>query len=123
MRDFCPYVLYRAGSALVAALPLSFLFRLGQAAGFCAWLILPGYRRLAFRNASIAFANEKPAGELRRLVRRHFQQLGANLLSSVKIAGMPPAEIEQRIEIENIDVVHKHLRAGRPVVLVLSHLG
>jgi hypothetical protein len=34
MRDFCFYVFYRAGSALLAALPLALLFRLGQGAGF-----------------------------------------------------------------------------------------
>jgi heptosyltransferase-2 len=123
MRDFCFYVFYRAGSALLAALPLPFLFRLGQGAGFCAWLVLPHYRKLALHNATLAFASEKPPGELRRLVRRHFCQLGANLLCSIKIAAMPIAEIEQHIDIENLDIIHRQLRAGRPVVLILSHLG
>jgi heptosyltransferase II len=123
MRDFCFYALYRAGSVLLTALPLRAVFVLGQAAGFSAWVILPNYRRLALRNAAIAFGNEKSPGELRRLVRRHFQQLGANILCSVKIAVMPFDEIEQRIKIENLDVVHRHLRAGRPVVVILSHLG
>ncbi len=123
MRDLFFYVLYRAGTALLAALPLPLLFRIGQFAGFCAWLILPHYRNLAMRNATIAFSAEKSPAELRQLVRRHFQQLGANLLSSVKIAAMPVAQIERRVVIENLDLVHRHLRAGRPVVLLLSHLG
>jgi heptosyltransferase II len=123
MRDFCFYALYRAGSALLTALPLSALFAFGRAAGFCAWVILPKYRRLALRNATIAFGDEKSPSNLRRLVRRHFQQLGANILCSVKIAVMPFDEIERRIKIENLDVVHRHLRAGRPVVVILSHLG
>jgi lipopolysaccharide heptosyltransferase II len=123
MRDYCFYVLYRAGSALLAALPLPLLFRLGQFAGFGAWLILPHYRRLSLRNLSIAFAPEKTPAELRRLVRQHFQQLGANILCSVKLGAMPVDQIEQRVEIENIDLIHQHLRHGRPVVLLLSHLG
>jgi lauroyl/myristoyl acyltransferase len=123
MRDFCFYFFYRAGSALLAALPLPFLFRLGQGAGFCAWLVLPHYRKLALHNATLAFASEKPPGELRQLVRRHFCQLGANLLCSIKIAAMPIAKIEQHIDIENLDIIHRQLRAGRPVVLILSHLG
>ena len=123
MRDFFYYVLYRAGTALLAALPLPFLFRLGQFGGFCAWLVLPHYRRLSLRNLAIAFGHEQSESELRRLVRRHFQRLGANLLCSVKVAFMPLALLEKRVKIENLDAIHQHLRAGRPVVAILSHLG
>jgi heptosyltransferase-2 len=123
MRDFSVYLLYRAGSALLTALPLSAVFRLGQAIGFCAWLFLPKYRGLALHNAAIAFGEEKSPSELRGMVRRHFQRLGANLLSSVKVALMPLDEVERRIKIENVDAIHRQLRAGHPVVLILSHLG
>ena len=47
MLDFAVYVLYRAGSAIAAALPLRLLFALGQLLGFCAWLVSGKYRRLA----------------------------------------------------------------------------
>ena len=123
MLDFCIYLFYRAGLALLTALPLRALFVLGNGAGVCAWLILGKYRRLARRNVSIAFGNEKSPRELRRLVRRHFQRLGANLLCGVKLAVMPLEEVEARVETENFDVVHRQLRAGRPVVFILSHLG
>ena len=123
MLDFSVYLFYRAGSALLAALPLRVLFALGEAAGFCAWLILGKYRRLALRNIEIAFGNEKSPRELRRLVRRHFQRLGANLFCSLKIAVMPLDQLAKTVEIESLDAVHRQLHAGRPVVLVLSHLG
>src|SRR6266705_2798979 len=122
MLDFIVYLLYRAGSAIASALSLPLLFILGEFLGFCAWLILPGYRRLANRNVSIAFGKEKKPRELRRLVRRHFQRLGANLLCSVKLMSMPLDKMAAQIETENLDSVHRELRAGRPVVLVLSHL-
>jgi len=122
MLDFTVYFLYRAGSAIASALPLRLLFILGEFLGFCAWLILPGYRRLANRNVSIAFGKEKKPRELRRLVRRHFQRLGANLLCSVKLMSMPLDKMAAQIETENLDAIHRELRAGRPVVLVLSHL-
>ncbi len=123
MLDFIVYLFYRAGSAFASALPLGFLFVFGESLGFCAWLVLGKYRRLAQRNVSIAFGSEKSPRQLRRLVRRHFQRLGANLLCSVKLAVMPLEKMATRIETENLDVVHRFLRAGRPVVLVLSHLG
>jgi len=123
MLDFVVYLLYRAGSAIAAALPLRFLFGVGQFLGLCAWLASGKYRRLAQRNVAIAFGNEKPTRELRRLVRRHFQLLGANLLCSVKLTAMPPDKILERVTVENIEAMAREFRVGVPVVLVLSHLG
>jgi heptosyltransferase II len=123
MLDFVVYLLYRAGSAIAAALPLRLLFAVGQILGSCAWLVSAKYRRLAERNVAIAFANEKSPRELRRLVRRHFRRLGANLLSSAKLMQMSPEKILRRVKVENIDAMESRFRAGIPVVLVLSHLG
>jgi heptosyltransferase II len=121
MRDFAAYVLYRASSALVAALPLPFVFRIGELIGTLAWIGSPRYRGLALSNAAIAFQGKKSKAEMQRLVRRHFQLLGANLLSSVKTATMPPEVIEHRVEIQNSEAMGREFRAGKPVVLLLSH--
>ena len=123
MVDFCVYLFYRAALALLTALPLRVVFSLGQALGFLAWVFLPNYRRLARRNVELAFGNEKSAAEKSRIVRRHFQQLGANLLSGIKLNAMPLAEVAGLVATEGADEVHRELRAGRPVVLALSHLG
>ncbi len=123
MLDFVVYLLYRAGSAVAAVLPLRFLFVVGQVLGFCAWLLSGKYRRLAQRNVAIALADENSPRELCRLVRRHFQRLGANLLCSAKLMRMSPDKILQRVKIENLESMASRFRAGVPVVLVLSHLG
>jgi heptosyltransferase-2 len=123
MLDFVVYLLYRTGLAFAAGLPLPVLFALGEFLGFCAWLLSGKYRHLAERNVAIAFANEKTPREMRRLVRRHFQRLGANLLCSVKLTAMPPEKILQRVKVDNIEAMDREFRAGVPVVLVLSHLG
>lgn len=123
MLDFVVYLFYRAGLALVAALPLPFLFAFGQFLGLGAFIFSGKYRRLATRNLQIAFANEKPPDELRQLVRRHFRRLGANLLCSAKLTQMPPEKILEHVEVENIESMAREFRAGVPVVLILSHLG
>ncbi len=123
MLDFVVYVLYRAGSAVAAALPLPVLFTFGEFLGLCAWMFSGKYRRLAERNVAVALANEKSPGELHRLVRQHFRRLGANLLCSVKLTQMSPEKILERVQVENIEAMAREFRAGVPVVLVLSHLG
>jgi lipopolysaccharide heptosyltransferase II len=39
------------------------------------------------------------------------------------MGSMPPEKLAQYIATENIDAIHRELRAGRPVVLLLSHIG
>lgn len=123
MLDFSIYLLYRAGSALVSLLPLRALHSLGRFCGWIAWILLGGYRELAKQNLAIAFAGEKSAAQLARLARRHFQQLGANLLSSVKLGRMRLEKVDECVTLENAEAVHATLRGGQPVVLVLSHIG
>ena len=123
MVDFCVYFCYRAALAFITALPLRLVFSLGKGLGLIAWLLLPAYRQLALRNVEIAFGAEKSEREKSTLVRRHFQQLGANLLSGVKLNAMLLEEVTALVTTEGAEEVHRELRAGRPVVLALSHLG
>lgn len=123
MLDFSIYLLYRGVTAIAGLLPLRLLFAVGNFMGFCAWLLLAHYRRLARRNLEIAFAKEKSSRELRRIARRHFQSLGANLICGLKMVSMPREKLVRYIPPENIDAVHQVLRSGRPVVLLLSHIG
>src|SRR3954469_14602420 len=123
MLDFCIYLLYRAGTAIASALPLRVLFVLGNFMGFTGWLLLPQYRRLARRNLEIAFGNEKSPRDLRRVCRRHFQRTGANFLCGTKLGSMSPENLARYVDAENADAVHQHLRARRPVIVLLSHIG
>ena len=123
MLDFCIYLLYRAGTAIASALPLRFLFAMGNFAGLLTWLVLWKYRRLAIRNLEIAFAGEKSKRELGQIALRNFQSGSANLLCSIKMASMAPEKIMRHVETENLEAVHRQLRAGTPVVLLLTHIG
>jgi heptosyltransferase-2 len=123
MLEYFVYLIYRTGFALIALLPLRTAFALGDALGFCSWLVLGKYRRLGFHNIDIAFGAEKSRREKRRLVRHHFQRLGANLLSSLKLAAIPLEKTRANVRIENADAAHRELRAGRPIVFILSHIG
>jgi heptosyltransferase-2 len=123
MLDYLVYLIYRTGFALIALLPLRAAFSLGNALGFCAWLVAGKYRRLGFHNIDLAFGEEKSTSEKRQLVRSHFQRLGANLLSGLKLASMPLEKARSNVRVENPEAAHRELRAGRPIVIILSHIG
>ncbi|MBA3961492.1 MAG: lipopolysaccharide heptosyltransferase II [Chthoniobacterales bacterium] len=123
MIDFCVYFLYRGALALIVALPLRADVFLGRTLGFLAWMALVKYRRLARRNVEIAFGAALNRAEKSKLVRRHFQRLGANLLSGMKLNSLSLEKVAPLVTMEGADEVHRYLRAGRPVVVALGHLG
>jgi lipopolysaccharide heptosyltransferase II len=121
--QFAIYLVYRAVVALVCVLPLESNFKLGRVLGTICCAVAWPYRRLVVENLTIAFGGEKSPDEIRSLAREHFASLGANLLSSFKVASMSPAEIDALLTVENAATMHAALAKGRGVVMVISHIG
>src|SRR5438046_8713178 len=123
MFDYPVYLFYRAGTDLLTLLPLPSVVALGRISGAVAWRGLPHYRKLALRDVRIAFGDEFSDKPIRRSVRRHFKQLGGNLLCSVKFSRMPTEKILERVRLENFEYVEHCFRQKQPFVLFLSHIG
>ena len=87
------------------------------------WLILPGYRRLARENLTIAFANEMSEADLGYLTFRHFTTLGANVVCAFKMPSLSQAQIQRVAHFENLDVVKRNIALGRPVIMAINHIG
>ena len=99
------------------------LFAIGSLMGLVAWLLLPniaGWRgvisRLPLRRKN------RPAncdGSFAAISKTS----APILLCGAKMASMPPEKLARYVETENLDAMHQELRAGRPVILLLSHIG
>jgi len=120
--DYFVYLIYRFLTGLLAALPLPVVFCAGKILGGLAYLIAGSYRRLVIQNLSIAFADEKTKAEIRSLARNHFSNLGANLLSSVKLASMSREAVNARTRWENLEILSGTLDQGG-MIGVISHIG
>ena len=121
--DFFTYLLYRAAFALFCALPLRFDFLLGRFLGSVAYFVAAPYRKIVLDNLTIAFGDEKSPAELRTMARKHFATLGANLLSSIKIASMTSEELREIITVENGGIITDSLNRNLGLVGVISHIG
>ena len=121
--DYAVYLLALALLAVLGRLPLTLAFRLGGLLGLVAWAVLPGYRRLAQRNVTIAFGSQMSDREVRRTVRQHFRTLGANLLSVPRLARLPEEKVQARVDLIGLPALRATLESGRGVVMAINHIG
>ncbi|MEQ1850983.1 MAG: glycosyltransferase family 9 protein [Chthoniobacteraceae bacterium] len=120
--DVVTYWLYRLVSAAIGRLPLGLGIRLGRALGLTGYFLLPRYRGITLRNLAIAFP-ELPAGDRRRIGRRHFATLVGNLFAAEKIARMPAERIQGLVEIEGMEHIRPLMERNRGLLMVVSHIG
>ena len=108
-------------------IPLTACFLLGQFLGIVFWAILPRYRRLAKRNLRIAFGPLLDDRKATFLTFRHFANLGANLVCSVKIPALSERKLRSRIRFEPEqdweDWIVGNKAEGKGTVAALSHFG
>jgi len=121
--DRVVFEIYRAVSAILGALPIRVVFRIGWALGSIAYWVTPRYRRLVLHNLKIAFGREKTPAEIRGIARRHFATLGANLFSNIKLPKLSREELEGVVTVEGIETMREGNIANGGFVMVISHLG
>lgn len=121
------YLLALTLVTLVRLLPITFCFVIGQMVGLLVWLILPGYRRLSKQNLRIAFGASLSNREASRITLRHFLNLGANIICSVKIPALSEKKLRSRLRFDNDhnweDWIVGKKAGDRGTVAALSHFG
>lgn len=117
------YILYRAVCRLISLLPIELVFRIGAVLGWVAhWLLVP-YRRLVIANLTLAFGDEKSPAEIRRIARKHFTRLGANLFSAIRFSTLPEEEVLKRVKIEGLEFLKEAVAQPPGAIFVITHLG
>ena len=111
----------RAFIAVIQALPLEFVARLGRAGGGLAYWIDARHRGVALANLELVFGREKSAEERRAIARENFRRLGENYVCALKTAAMSPAAIAERLEW--VGLREAVPADGHSVVAAVGHFG
>jgi KDO2-lipid IV(A) lauroyltransferase len=119
------YWFARAIVALIQALPLRTVARLGRAGGSLAWWLDARHRRVTLNNLNLCFGNEKSADEIRALARENFRCIGENYACAVKTAAMSFQEFSRHVEFADRSGLGPVLaaRKHRNVVVAIGHFG
>jgi KDO2-lipid IV(A) lauroyltransferase len=123
--DTLIYWLARALVAVIQALPLPFVARLGRGLGGLAFHLTARYRRVALQNLTLCFGDEKSPVEIQELARENFRRLGENYLCAIKTAVMTADELKPHLEFSGVGRLPQTDGAGPPrnVVVAMGHFG
>src|SRR5450755_3469712 len=115
-------LIYGLGSALIAllqALPLALVARLGRGLGTLAFWLDARHRRVALKNLAMCFSNEKSAAEIRAIAQENFRRIGENYCCAIKTAAMSFEQLRPHVEY----IGAEKLLPPRRVVNAGGHFG
>ncbi len=123
--DSVLYLIARALVAFLQALPLPAVGRIGRGLGALAYALDARHRRVAFRNLTMCFGDEKSKNEIRALARENFRRIGENFACAVKTASMSPDELRPHFEFAGAEKILPHKPDDRPQsrVVAIGHFG
>ena len=108
---------------LARVLPFGLTRAVGQAAGWLAYVVLPGQRRLISDHLAYAFGSQFPVAERRRIARGIFQTLGLNAAEWLVFGRMSKEQIRALVEAEGLEHLRDALRQGNGGIMVTAHFG
>jgi KDO2-lipid IV(A) lauroyltransferase len=123
--DWLLYLVARTLVALLQALPLVWVARLGRTGGALFYWLDARHRRMAQNNLAQCFGQDKSAAEIRSLARENFRRIGENFACAVKTAAMSFEQLRPHVEFAG-DKRILYPPPGQPphrVVAAIGHFG
>ena len=123
--DYVLFVLARGLVALLQALPLRSVARLGRAGGALAYVFDARHRRVALNNLAMCFGREKSVPELRELGRENFKRIGESYACAIKTAAMSAEALRSHVEFVVPPAVSSQPGGGPAdnLVVAIGHFG
>lgn len=125
MMDALLYVVARALVAVLQALPLRAVARLGRAGGDLAFRLDARHRRVALKNLTFCFGAERTPAEIHALAKENFRRIGENFACAVKTAVMTPDQMRPHFDLVGAEKILPHAANQGPQsrVVAIGHFG
>jgi KDO2-lipid IV(A) lauroyltransferase len=123
--DTLIYFFGRGVVAILQALPLTWVARLGRALGALAYCLDGRHRRVALDNLTLCFGNEKSPEEIRAIAKENFRRIGENYCCAVKTAAMTPWEMLPHFDLTLSRNILPHEADAGPQsrIVAIGHFG
>jgi KDO2-lipid IV(A) lauroyltransferase len=123
--DTLIYFFARGVVAILQALPLVWVARLGRALGAAAFWVDGGHRRVALDNLTLCFGREKSPAEIRAIAKENFRRIGENYCGAVKTAAMTPWQMLPHFDLTLARNILPHEADAGPQsrIVAIGHFG
>lgn len=123
LRNTAVYHAVRALIGLMNALPRRQALSVGGWIGGLAYLAAYSSRRIALSNLMLAYGDEKSRGQIRRLGRTVFRELGRNVVDVARLPRVTVENVDGLVRVDGLSYLESAYVAGKGVVAVSAHLG
>lgn len=107
---------------IVSLLPMTFLYAIASFAFFLSYHVI-GYRKaVVIQNISRSFPDMK-YGEIRCVVKKFYACFTAYFAEILKSISAPAEVLDKKITFENLELIDRHMNAGRNIIACLGHCG
>jgi KDO2-lipid IV(A) lauroyltransferase len=120
------WFLYRLITSIISLLnllPRNIAISVGAVLGRLAYLLIRDARSRTQRNLGMAFGNQLDEGEINKLGRRVFENVGKNVADAVRLKKMRWQDVEKIIDIEGLEHFDEAYRKGKGVIGFTGHIG
>lgn len=103
-------------------MPRRMLLFTGRQLGKLAYALFPSEKRKTIIHLSQAFP-EKSTEEISAISRKVFINIGMNFAELIWLPRMKPRHMDKIVEFENIGLLHRLKKSGKPVLIITGHIG
>ena len=123
LRNAALYLATRAFIGLMNVLPRRAALSVSGRMGELAYFVARDSRRLALSNLTLAYGDEKSRGQIGRLGRSVFRELGRNVVDVARLPRITAANVDGLVKAEGLSRLESAYGEGKGVVAVSAHLG
>ncbi|MFA5389547.1 MAG: ELM1/GtrOC1 family putative glycosyltransferase [Candidatus Omnitrophota bacterium] len=120
--DFLGYTIVKSLGIFLRFIPLRFALWCGRRAGDIVYHANLKRRMIAYANLKAAFPEKSPA-ELKKINRKHFENLGMNAVELLKLPFMREDYLGEHVKLKNPETIESGLEKGKGVIILTAHFG
>lgn len=124
--SFKEYILYTTvslTSKILILFPVRLVVFLGKVIGTFFFYLDSKHKSIAYGNLRIALGKEKTPLELRRILKKNFQNLGMNLAEALIIPKIDKCYVDKFMRIEGMEHLKNALEHKRGAIFLTIHMG
>ncbi|MFZ5801103.1 MAG: ELM1/GtrOC1 family putative glycosyltransferase [Candidatus Omnitrophota bacterium] len=121
--DYLGYILLRAITVFFVHIPAQLALYIGRVIGVVGYHLDRHHRNIAYHNLKMAFGQEKPPAELKRITRRLYQNFSQNIVELLRLPAVDAAYLKRYISIEGEEYLKGAIGQKKGFIFLAVHFG